>query len=100
MLTVPYFFVRSSGSSAYRYGQPSWFHMYQAEEGGGGPPGFIVMRGRESGRGEKKSKTVPAPYKVDLTLIPGLDSEHLSGQYGRPFRKAHDLRRSYGQIGD
>ena len=32
LFTVPYFFVRSSGSSAYRYGRSSWFHMY---EGGG-----------------------------------------------------------------
>ena len=28
----PIFFVRSSGSSAYRYGRPSWFHM---SRGGG-----------------------------------------------------------------
>ena len=32
----PSFFVRSSGSSAYRYGQPSWFHMYR----GGGRQGL------------------------------------------------------------
>ena len=32
----PSFFVRSSGSSAYRYGQPSWFHMYR----GGGCQGL------------------------------------------------------------
>ena len=27
VFTVPYFFVRSSGSNAYRYGRPSWFNM-------------------------------------------------------------------------
>ena len=32
LFTVPYFFARSSRSSACRYGRPSWFHMYQ---GGG-----------------------------------------------------------------
>ena len=26
---VPYFLVRSSGSSPYRYGRPSWFHVYR-----------------------------------------------------------------------
>ena len=74
--------------------------------------GFISTEGEgarvynNGGKGERKrrkktkSKTVPAPYKVDLTLIPRLDSEHLTGQDGRPFRKAPDLRRSYGQIGD
>ena len=30
--TVPYFFVRPSSSSAYRFGWPSLFHMYR---GGG-----------------------------------------------------------------
>ena len=44
-------------------------------------PGFIIMGGRESGRGEKNPKPFPAPYKVDLTLIPRLDSEHLKPRW-------------------
>ena len=35
LFTVPYFFVRLSKSSAYQYGWPSWFHMYQGERGQG-----------------------------------------------------------------
>ena len=27
----PPFFVKSSGSSAFRYGKPSWFHMYRGD---------------------------------------------------------------------
>lgn len=39
LFTVPYFLVRSSGSSANRYGRPSWFFMYR----GGRRRGFIAV---------------------------------------------------------
>ena len=33
--TVPYFSVRLSKSTAYQYGWPYWFHMYQGDRGWG-----------------------------------------------------------------
>ena len=41
LFTVPYFLVRSSGSSANRYGRPSGFFMYR----GGRRRGFIAVGG-------------------------------------------------------
>ena len=35
LFTVPYFSVRLSKSSAYQYGRPSWFRMYQGDRGRG-----------------------------------------------------------------
>lgn len=58
LFTVPYFFVRSSGSSSNRYGRPSWFLMYR----GGRRLGFIAVgegRRKMAARNAKRSiKTI------------------------------------------
>ena len=56
LFTVPYFSVRLSKSSAYQYGQPSWFHMTK-----GTGVGVYSGQGREA-----FSQTLPVPY-VRLT---------------------------------
>ena len=70
LFTAPCFFVRSSGSSAYRYERPSWFHIY------------AVPRGREA-----TPKPSPSPYNIWCSLHPRWPPVTQSA-------------RSYGKIGD
>ena len=68
LFTVPYFYVKSSGSSAYRHGRLSWFHQWVPK---GRTFRFIavVEAAREKQRDFlASSQTIPHPYE-DLTLI-------------------------------
>ena len=66
LFTVPCFFLRSSGSSAYQYGRPSWFYVCR---------GAVVGargRGREAIKIVPLSSLLPKPSParpVDFALI-------------------------------
>ena len=64
LFTVPYFFVSSLGSSAFRYGRPSWFYVCR----GGGRWGPRSRAGGDKNSPPilASSQTVPRPAKSIL----------------------------------
>ena len=66
LFTVPYFFVRSSAWSAYRYGRPSWFYVCRGAGVG------VRGRGREAIKIVPLFPLLPKPSparQVDFALI-------------------------------
>ena len=90
------FSIRSSGSSAYLYGRPSWFHMYRVSPWDRSPwllPGdeyeiYFEAQWRlgRSSRGEK--------------LRPGPTPSSIWNQDGRLVTQNSQSRPSYGKVGD
>ena len=63
LFTVPYFFVSSSGSSAYRYGRPSWFYVCRGAGVG------VHGRGREAIKIVPLSSLLPKPSPPAKSIL-------------------------------
>ena len=70
LFTVPYFFVSSSGSSAYWYGRPSWFYFCRGAGVG------VHGRGREALKIAPLSSLLPKPSPARQVVFALIQDGH------------------------